>query len=539
MPKKRIGKKLSNKFAPNLALSVGDSGDNIKELQEFLHRNGYLSLPIAHPDSELSVSSVPEAILGTFDEATVQALKSYQQFHGLLSTGKLDEATANVMSLPRCGVPDEPNIQLSYVVHGNRWPKLDLTYRIQDFTNDLTQDEIRQATIQAFEYWSEVTSLSFTEVNNASDILIRFASGSHGDDFPFDGSGSVLAHAFYPPPNGGEIAGDAHFDDDEIWTVQIPVPAGSTDLVSVAAHEFGHSLGLAHSTDKAALMFPTYTGPHRFLADDDIKGVQQIYGAGAFEFAISPNADIFAIKRKNTDSNSTEVHVLSSANQYKSFILQTGSALHKTDNNFKFVVAPNRDLVAIKKRITGSSSTEVHVLSASSNYQDFVLQTGTALHETDGMFEFVLAPNRDLVAIKKRNTGSSSTEVHVLSASSNYQDFVLQTGTALHETDGMFEFVLAPNRDLVAIKKGNTGSNSTEVHVLSASSNYQDFVLQTGTALHETGSLFKFLLAPNRDIVAIKKGETGTHSTEVHILSASRNYQQFALQTGTMLHETY
>jgi predicted Zn-dependent protease len=46
----------------------------------------------------------------------------------------------------------------------------------------------------------------------------------------------------------------------------------------VAAHEIGHTLGLNHSDDPNALMFPSYSEPHRFLGNDDIAGVQSVYG---------------------------------------------------------------------------------------------------------------------------------------------------------------------------------------------------------------------------------------------------------------------
>uniref|UniRef100_A0A7N5ZYG4 72 kDa type IV collagenase n=1 Tax=Anabas testudineus TaxID=64144 RepID=A0A7N5ZYG4_ANATE len=50
-------------------------------------------------------------------------------------------------------------------------------------------------------------------------------------------------------------------------------------LFLVAAHEFGHALGLEHSDDPGALMFPVYTFTKDFrLSQDDIKGMQELYG---------------------------------------------------------------------------------------------------------------------------------------------------------------------------------------------------------------------------------------------------------------------
>ncbi|MCA6095216.1 VCBS repeat-containing protein, partial [Streptomyces sp. SCA3-4] len=284
---------------------------------------------------------------------------------------------------------------------------------------------------------------------------------------------------------------------------------------------------------------------------------------GTFAFTLADwdrdgRPDLVAVKKSRTGTNSTEVHILSGASNFQRFALQTGTALHETDDTFDYAATDwdrdgRPDLVAIKKSRTGTNSTEVHILSGASNFQRFALQTGTALHETDDTFDYAATDwdrdgRPDLVAIKKSRTGTNSTEVHILSGASNFQRFVLQTGTALHETDDTFEFSVADwNRDgrpdLVAVKKSRTGTNSTEVHILSGASNFQRFALQTGTALHETDDTFDYAATDwdrdgRPDLVAIKKSRTGTNSTEVHILSGASNFQRFVLQTGTALHET-
>ncbi|XP_049826441.1 matrix metalloproteinase-2-like isoform X2 [Aethina tumida] len=57
---------------------------------------------------------------------------------------------------------------------------------------------------------------------------------------------------------------------------------GSTNLFNVAAHEFGHSLGLGHSSVENALMYPWYKemvdGFDYELPEDDRNGIQQLYG---------------------------------------------------------------------------------------------------------------------------------------------------------------------------------------------------------------------------------------------------------------------
>lgn len=158
------------------------------------------------------------------------------------------------------------------------WDKLDINYTFANGTNQLEADSERDLIRRAFALWAEQTELTFTEItDNTADIVIGWALRDHGDGDPFDGPGDVLAHASFPNPyDNSEVF--LHFDDDERW---VDNDTRGVDLLTVAAHEIGHTLGLAHSEDPNALMFPSYSGPRRFLGEDDIAGVQSLYGVGS------------------------------------------------------------------------------------------------------------------------------------------------------------------------------------------------------------------------------------------------------------------
>uniref|UniRef100_A0A4W3J4Y2 Matrix metallopeptidase 11 n=1 Tax=Callorhinchus milii TaxID=7868 RepID=A0A4W3J4Y2_CALMI len=120
--------------------------------------------------------------------------------------------------------------------------------RIVRFPWQLSKVKVQRTIAKAVKVWSDVTPLTFTEVQEGGvDIIIDFSRYWHGDNLPFDGPGGVLAHAFYPRT---PRAGNVHFDYDEMWTI------GNN---KVAAHEFGHALGLQHSTVPKSLMSPYYS----------------------------------------------------------------------------------------------------------------------------------------------------------------------------------------------------------------------------------------------------------------------------------------
>ncbi len=264
-------------FVPGVALTEGDRGEQVKRLQRYLETFGYMQSETLESFGVRSEAATEApGRLGTFDANTAEALRRFQDFNGLPPTGELDQATLDLMQKPRCGFPDvRPD---AFTLQGSKWTTTNLRYAYSEFSPDLTQAQIRSAITQAFNLWAAVTPLTFTEVSmsGSPEIVIRFAAGNHGDGNAFDGGGGVLAHAYYPPPGGGAFAGDTHFDEAETFSVNLP-PSG-VDLVTGAAQEFGHALGLAHSTVSGALMAPYYTGAHRNLEADDIAGIQALYG---------------------------------------------------------------------------------------------------------------------------------------------------------------------------------------------------------------------------------------------------------------------
>jgi acylphosphatase len=269
--------------APTTVLAKGDSGGEVAALYTYLKRFGYFPSPAIRTGNLLfrSVMAFDPADTATYDETMATAVEQFQQQQGLPVTGAVDEATLALMGRPRCGFPDQPVVGgdgvAPFVAQGNRWNSNQVSYHFDSFSPDLSQADQRAALRGAFDRWASVTPLNFTEHPATGDIRIGWVNGDHGDGSPFDGPSGVLAHCFYPPPNGGDIAGDCHFDDAETWSVSSP-PAG-VDLPTVALHELGHGLGLNHSADPTAVMYAYYGGPRRELQSDDIAGIRSIYGA--------------------------------------------------------------------------------------------------------------------------------------------------------------------------------------------------------------------------------------------------------------------
>ncbi len=134
--------------------------------------------------------------------------------------------------------------------------------------------------LEAAQLWAQRTNINFVVVPDDGEPTGGGVDQEGDPNFGdiriggYNFGNSTLAYTSYPPSvNNFSVAGDIDFNTG------MPFNIGSTyDLFSVAAHEFGHALGLGESS-VASVMYPVYEGVKTVLSADDIAGIRSIYSA--------------------------------------------------------------------------------------------------------------------------------------------------------------------------------------------------------------------------------------------------------------------
>ena len=263
MPKKNNDNGHSFHFIAELATAArGDTQAGVEHVQNYLTRFGYLEEGTYAGDN--------------IDDETSSALSKYQERNDVPVTGEFDKPTQKRMTQARCAFPDmRDGIDFATLC---AWTKRNLRVAYETPTSDCAGEFT--AVRKSLATWSAAVPLTFTEVatNQSPDILVDWRPSNDPDHSMV---GGVLAHADFPPgcsivTNG--LPKPVHFDDSEhLWS--IGAVEGAFDVETVALHEMGHILGLAHSSVAGSVMFPTVSSNHtkRTLTADDLAGIRALY----------------------------------------------------------------------------------------------------------------------------------------------------------------------------------------------------------------------------------------------------------------------
>lgn len=127
----------------------------------------------------------------------------------------------------------------------------------------------QQAIRLAFLTWEKFADIDFVEIADSAVSNIRLGFDT------LDGPRGQIGQSTWLKAGNRISHSEIAFDLAETWSVG-PV-SGAMNLLTVAIHEIGHSIGLAHSDDIGSIMYPALSGEERVSAAD-IAAIQGLYG---------------------------------------------------------------------------------------------------------------------------------------------------------------------------------------------------------------------------------------------------------------------
>ncbi len=169
----------------------------------------------------------------------------------------------------------------AYTTSGS-WNRSQVVYHVNPVNLDLPEAAVEASVRAGASVWAQQSQASFAftyggrsaQTTNTNDgvNLVVFRNGA---------SGGAIATTYWWSNGSGIIDADIVFWDGAYRFFS--GTAGCTGgfyIEDIAAHEFGHALGLGHSAVASTTMFPSTSScnqRNRTLEPDDIAGVQSLY----------------------------------------------------------------------------------------------------------------------------------------------------------------------------------------------------------------------------------------------------------------------
>ena len=181
----------------------------------------------------------------------------------------------------------------AYMTNGAKWNSTPVSYFVNTTNLDLPGNAVVSAVQAGADTWALQSTAAFafryagtssqTAITNDGINLVVFRNASSG-------SAIATTYSYY--------VGTTLIDTDIVfWDGAFQFFAGMTGcaggfyIEDIATHEFGHALGLGHSTSASATMYPSTSAcntANRSLDPDDLAGVLAIYGSRVLPVPTAP-----------------------------------------------------------------------------------------------------------------------------------------------------------------------------------------------------------------------------------------------------------
>jgi hypothetical protein len=170
----------------------------------------------------------------------------------------------------------------AYAPIGVTWAQSPVPYSINTTNLDLPESAVEPAMQVGAGVWSTQTraSISLSYSGRSSQTTTGY-DGLNLVVFRNASSGSAIATTYFWSSGGRIIDADIVF-----WDAAFRFFSGTSGcsggfyIEDIAAHEFGHAIGLGHSTTLSATMYPSTSACNasiRTLDADDIAGAEFLY----------------------------------------------------------------------------------------------------------------------------------------------------------------------------------------------------------------------------------------------------------------------
>lgn len=307
-----------------------------------------------------------------------------------------------------------PIIGAGYNPSGHKWKTRSVGYYINPANNDVGEAALITAVQNGAAAWSLQSNADFSFYYIGKTTGASFASNLKNEVF-FRGSNGALVGETYRWYNAlGEIIDSdiAFYDASTAFTTAGGTCTAKMVIENFATHEFGHMLGLSHSSNTAATMYPSSKAcstEWMSLATDDLNGIEALYPGGS----VTTNA-------KPVVAISTSLAGLSVT--LGSSVTLSGTATDREDGNLASSLAWSSNLdgaLGTGASVTKSLSGGVHTITAKAKDSagaigsDSVsitvsvpLSTGISL-SASGFWKY------DLEKVRLTWTGAKSTKVDV------------------------------------------------------------------------------------------------------------------------------